>query len=66
MRFFQFNVSCGMQLDSQNEINPVFLTACSSIYRFALCGDETAKIIVAFLEKDGPKELFRILGTYQI
>lgn len=41
------------------EINPVFLTARSSIYRFALWGDETAKKIVAFLEKDGPKELFR-------
>ncbi len=41
------------------EINPVFLTARSSIYRFALWGDENAKKIVAFLEKDGPKELFR-------
>lgn len=41
------------------EINPVFLTARSSIYRFALWGDDTAKKIVAFLEKDGPKEMFR-------
>lgn len=41
------------------EINPVFLTARSSIYRFALWGDETAKKIVDYLEKDGPKELFR-------
>jgi len=41
------------------EINPVFLTARSSIYQFAAFGNETARKIVAFLEKDQPKELFK-------
>ncbi|MBQ7186938.1 MAG: STAS domain-containing protein [Ruminococcus sp.] len=40
------------------EINPVFLTARSSVYRYASFGNETAKQIVAFLEKDRPKERF--------
>lgn len=40
------------------EINPVFLTARSSIYRFAAWGDETAKNIVDYIEKDGAKELY--------